>query len=326
MAEGDRPKTRLKMIPVAQIRESSVALRKVDKKTPEYAEMLDSVKKHGIYNPIVVRELKDDDGKVFYGVVEGLHRWNLAMDAGMEEIPAHVYNMQDAEVLEAQVIGNAQRIETKPVEYTNQLRKIFGQNPTMTLMDMANKLSKSVAWVSQRLKLADLPKHVGQLVDDGKITLSNAYALVDIARLAPEEVDNFLDRAQTLAPTEFAPVVQQRVKALRDARREGKKAGENNEFVPVPHVRKPASIKGEFNSPTIRDQVLNRLNAKSVQDGWQAALAWVVHMDPISIEEGKKEFEAEKAAQEEARRIRNEEKERKRKEEASKATQEAINA
>lgn len=99
--------TVLKLIPLRQIRENPVALRAVNRTSDGYVELVDSIKRNGVYNGILVREVKDpDSGEVLYGLIDGLHRFSAAQDAGLTEIPAQVRSMADAEVLEAQVIAN----------------------------------------------------------------------------------------------------------------------------------------------------------------------------------------------------------------------------
>src|SRR5688572_28749904 len=93
-------------VPLNQIRENPVALRAVDKRRREYAELVESIRTKGILNPISVREVKDPEtGKMVYSVIDGLHRFTAAGDAGLKEIPVYVKNMADAEVWEAQVVA-----------------------------------------------------------------------------------------------------------------------------------------------------------------------------------------------------------------------------
>jgi ParB/RepB/Spo0J family partition protein len=317
------PTGKLKKIPIGDIRESNIVLREVDRKSEKYVGLVNSIRDRGILNPIVVREVRDENGKLFYGLVDGKHRYSGAQDAGLTEVPANVINMTDADVMEAQVIGNIHRVDTKPVEYSKRLKEIFYANPMMTLSDMATRLAKSPEWVRQRLALTNLPEHVGNLVDEGKITLSNAYSLVDIAKLAPDEINGFLDRAQTLPPTEFAPQVGQRVKSIREARRAGKDPNKVDEYEPVPLVQKPATIRDEFKNPQFAEPVLAAMGATTALDGWKAAIAWTVRMDPLSIEEGRRKYEAEKAAQKEAREKRQAEKAQQRQATAAEATVDA---
>ncbi len=117
--------TKLAHIKVATIRENPNALREVNRGTEKYLELVDSVRKRGVMNPILVRECKDPKtGEDFFGLIDGLHRFSAARDAGSETIPANITSMQDADTMLAQIMANVHRIETQPGEYSKQLVRI----------------------------------------------------------------------------------------------------------------------------------------------------------------------------------------------------------
>lgn len=301
---SSEPKTRLKNIPLASIKENPVALRSVNKTDVGYQELVESIKAKGVLNAILVREVRDAaTGEIFYGLVDGLQRYSASQDAGRADIPAQVVSLTDAEVLEAQVITNVHRIETKPVEYSRQLIRILSGNPTMTLSDLAVKLAKSPAWVNDRLSLNKLDASIAELVDDNKINLSNAYAL---AKLPPDEQKSFVDRAMTMLPQEFVPTVNARVKEIRDAKRQGRDPS-RTEFTPVPHLQKLSAIKGEWEQPVIGSTLISETGSSDPEEVWKLALAWVLHMDPMSVAAAKAEDERRKAEVEAAKAKRKEE-------------------
>ena len=136
--------TVLKNITLSEIRENKAALRQVNRQSEEYVELVESVRENGVFNAIVVRPIVDEETKeTYYGLVDGLHRYSAACDAGQKTIPASVLDLTDAESLEAQIIGNIHKIETKPVEYSRSLQRLMAANPLLTISDMASKLSKS---------------------------------------------------------------------------------------------------------------------------------------------------------------------------------------
>jgi ParB/RepB/Spo0J family partition protein len=303
---SDQPKTKLKSIPLQMIRENPVALRSVNTKDEEYISLVDSVRRRGILNAIVVREVKDPEtGVIFYGLVDGLHRYTAAGDAGLTEIPANVIAASDADVLEAQIIANIHKIETRPVEYTHQLMRILAGNPTMTASDLAGRLAKSSTWVSERLSLDKLIESIAKIVDEGKIVLANAYAL---AKLPAEEQTNFIDRAMTMQPPEFIPTANARLKELRDAKRQGRDPSKH-EFVAVPHLRKISEIKSELEHPEIGPMLINEIGAPTPQDAFNLAIKWVLHMDDLSIAAAKKKDEEHRAKEEQAKIARKKERE-----------------
>lgn len=281
----------LKHIPLKQIRENPVALRGVNRTNVEYIQLVDSIKDVGILNPILVREVKDaTTGEIFYGIIEGLHRYTGSLDAGKETIPAQVRSMNDAEVEEAQIIGNIHKIETKPVEYSKALQRLMSRNPLTTFSQMAQKLHRSDSWLKERLGLTKLNKTVGDLVDSGKINLSNAYVL---AKLPDDEQAAFIDRAMQMNPQEFGGTVQARKKELDTARRQGRAAAPEG-FVAVARPRKTAEIKGEIDNPVVGPQLVREVGAKTAEEGFALGLLYAVHLDPRSVEAAKAKDEQRK--------------------------------
>lgn len=296
--ENGADKSKLKEIPLSLIRESKVALRSVQRQSEQYQGLVDSIKARGVLNPILVREQKDPEtGELIYGLVDGLQRFNASMDAGRETIPAKVTSLSDAEVLEAQIITNVHKIETKPVEYSKQLMHILAGNPTMTISNLATKLAKSPTWVSERLGLVKLSESIGKLVDEGKINLSNAYAL---AKLPDEEQANFVERAMTQQPQEFVPAANARVKELRDAKRQGRDASAGG-FTPVAHLQKVGDLKSELENFETIPALLDRLNVTDPKEAAKLTLQWVLHLDPVSVELAKTQFEERQRQVEEAK-------------------------
>ena len=95
----------LKNIPISEIKENPVALRTVKKDSQAYAELVDSIRNVGILNPITVRTVSDPaTGTSYYVLVDGLHRFSGAQDAGLTEIPAHVLSIAEGDVLEAHAV------------------------------------------------------------------------------------------------------------------------------------------------------------------------------------------------------------------------------
>ncbi len=270
----------LKPVPLTEIRESPAALRKVDRTSEEYLGLVDSIRATGVLNPILIREFKDEEsGDEGFMLVDGLHRFTAAQDAGLEEIPAQVYSISEAEALSAQIMTNVHRIETKPVEYSKQLQRVLAGDPLMTINELAQSLAKSPTWINSRLGLLKLTEEIGKLVDDDKINLSNAYAL---AKLPKDEQNDWVDRAMTDQPNVFMPAVNARRKELRDAARQGKDA-KPAEFQAVAHMQKLRDIKDERDNSQISASVLSSVGASSAQDGWNACLDWVLHLDPQSV-------------------------------------------
>lgn len=311
----------LKVIPLTSIRENPVALRTVNRGDPDYICLIDSIKDRGVLNPILVRELpKGDDGAQLYGLIDGLHRFSACCDGGLDAIPAQIINMDDGAVLEAQLIGNAHKIETKPVQYSDHLRRILASNPLMTITQLAMKLSKTTSWLGERLGLLKLDKGIASLVDEGKINLTNAYAL---AKLPEAEQTTFVDRAMTMTPQEFTPTVAARKSEIDTAKRQGRDP-KPSEFVPVPFLQKLLDLKSELEKPTAGPVLCRESNLTTAEEGFAMGVRFALHMDPRSIEASREKDAQRKREQEESRKKAAAERATKRAQEAADAAVKAV--
>lgn len=289
----------VKKIKVSEIVESKVALRAVNEESEAFMELVASVREKGLINPISVRPLNEGG----YCLIDGLHRFTACKALGLEEIPVHVMDVNEAESLELQLIGNIHKVETKPVEYAKQLRKILGANPSLTLAELAGKIGKSSSWLIARLGLLSLGENIQSLVDEGAICLNNAYAL---SKLPESEQANFMDRAMTSQPEEFLGLVKSRISEIQKEKREGKTQTEEK-FVAVPVLRKLAEIKQEFADSKIGEHLVKAEGCASPMDGWKVAMKWILNMDSISVEKQQAKFDARKKALEEAKEKRRQE-------------------
>lgn len=298
----------VRSINIELIEENKVALRSVNRQDEKYIALVDSVRREGLLNPIVVKPT--EDGK--FRLIDGLHRFSACKDAGLTEIPCNIKDMTEAEILRAQIIANVHKIETRPIEYTRQLLRILSGDPCLTIAELAGQLSKSPAWLNERLNLIKLHAKLQDLVNENKINLTNAYAL---AKLPHEEQLNFLERSMTQLPGEFCTTVQARVKELRDAARRGREAPPEG-FVPVFHLQKLSVLKSELEDPQIGPILCKENGVKTPEEGFALAIKWIGHLDARSVEAGRAKYDQRKLENEK-------EKEKKRKEREEKKLKEA---
>jgi len=280
----------LRKISIGTIRENPVALRAVNRQDEDYLGLVESIKSKGFMGAITVRAKVDPETKVeFFELVDGLHRFCAAKDAGLTEINVDIVSLTDDQTLEAQIMANVHKIETRPVEYSRQLLRILSRNPLMTETELAAKLVKSGQWIRERLGLVKITnKEIAQLVDEGKIGLANAYAL---AKLPTEEMTDFVERAMTLSPEEFVPAANGRLKEIRDAKRKGEDAAVA-EFQPVAFMQKMKEVKDEMEKGVVAQSLCNGLS--SPVEGFTMAIKWMLHLDPRSVEVQKSKDDARK--------------------------------
>lgn len=295
-----KKESELLVVPISSIRENPVALRGVNRTDEKYLGLVDSIKEKGFIGAIVVRrQIDNDSNEEYFELIDGLHRYAASKDAGLESINVNVVDFDKAQILEAQVMANIHKVETKPVEYSRQLKRILVMNSLMTEAELATKLGKSTQWIKERLgltKIAD--EKIQKLIDEGKINLSNAYAL---AKLPSEDMADFLDRAMTDNPKEFLPKVNKRAKEIRDSKRQGEDA-KPAEFQPVEFMQKLMDIKSERGNSKISKVLCKGL--KTPAEGFAMALSWVLHVDPNSAAAQEAKDDERKTARDEAKKKR----------------------
>lgn len=139
------------MIPVAAIEESPTNPRRLRNEGQD-AELLESVRKHGVLQAVLCRP----KGEAFELVV-GSRRLRAARAAEISEIPASVREMTDLEVLEVQVVENAQRADVHPLEEAEAFERLHHQHG-LGVEEIAAKVGKSKGYVYGRMKLCALGK------------------------------------------------------------------------------------------------------------------------------------------------------------------------
>lgn len=149
------------------------------------AELVESVKKHGILQPILARGIDGAiNGRPQYEIVAGERRWRAAVTAKLAAIPTIVKPMTDFEVLELQLIENMQRDDLTPMEEANGyralMRKPNEQQGFATAEELGARIGKSKGYVYARMKLCDLVAEGRKALEDGKLSASTALL---IARL-----------------------------------------------------------------------------------------------------------------------------------------------
>lgn len=305
-------KGRLEHIPVNSVRENPAALREVDQTSEKWAEFVSNIRSKGVLKPILVHEKKDPEtGETIFGLSDGLHRLTAAKAAGLDTIPANIVPLEDAEVLETQLMLNFHVIQTKPIEFSKGIVRMLGLNPTMTMTDLCNKLNVNSGWLTQRLSLLKLKEEYQTLVEENKLNLTNAYAL---AKLPPEEQPNFIDRAMTEKPDVFVQVANERAKEIKDAKRKGADAAAET-FVAAPHGRKVGELKDELEQGAIAAAFKSK-GVISDTDSFKMGVAWALHMDPISVETARLAWETKQKDKAEKERKKLQESADKKKKEA----------
>ncbi len=137
------------------------------------AELADSIKQHGVLQPLVVRPMPNGA----YQLVAGERRWRAARMAGLSQVPVVIRELDDAQVLELALIENLQREDLNPMEEAagyQELMESFG----LTQEQVSAKVGKSRPVVTNALRLLNLPDPVRELVEAGKLSAGHGRALL----------------------------------------------------------------------------------------------------------------------------------------------------
>src|SRR5450759_4366616 len=138
-------------------------------------ELASSIREHGVLQPILVRPR--DDGR--YQLIAGERRWRASRVAGRPTIPALVEDIDDDTALEISIIENLQREDLSPLDEAAMFDRMVHEHG-YSVRKLAQKLGKDKGYLENRLRLADAPPEVRELVSLRKDTLSHAYELMKI--------------------------------------------------------------------------------------------------------------------------------------------------
>jgi len=136
-------------------------------------ELADSIREHGVLQPILVRPVGNQ-----FELIAGERRWRASRMAQRDSIPAIVVEFDDETALEASIIENLQREDVSPLEEASMFRKMTGLG--YSVRQLAQKIGKDKGYVENRMRLADAPQEIRDLVSVRKDTLSHAYELMKI--------------------------------------------------------------------------------------------------------------------------------------------------
>ena len=144
--------------------------------SPELNELSDSIKAHGVLQPILVRRHPERPGS--YEIVAGERRWRAAQLAKLHEVPVLVRDISDAEALEIGLVENLQRENLSSLEEAEGYRRLI-EEFHHTQDDLAKILGKSRPYVSNIIRLLNLPNPIKDMLQLGDLTAGHARALLN---------------------------------------------------------------------------------------------------------------------------------------------------
>jgi ParB family chromosome partitioning protein len=172
-AEETRRDSMLRNLPVEMIQRGKYQPR-INMRTESLDDLANSIRAQGVVQPIVVRPLATPGS---YEIIAGERRWRAAQLAGLQEIPALIRNVPDQAVVAMALIENIQREDLNPLEEALALQRLISEFD-MTHQRVADEVGRSRATVTNLLRLLTLNDEIKQLLEQNKIEMGHARALL----------------------------------------------------------------------------------------------------------------------------------------------------
>lgn len=163
-------------------------------------ELSDSIKNHGLLQPIIVRESGEKD---YYQIIAGERRWRASKLAGLTEIPAIVMQADALQAAEIAIIENIQRQDLNAYEEAAAYSSLMEQYD-LTQEEVAEKVGKSRSAVANAMRLLDLPEDVLEMLKTGDISAGHARALLGLKNkdIIVDTAEQILVRSLSVRDTE----------------------------------------------------------------------------------------------------------------------------
>lgn len=184
-------------------------------------ELSESIKQHGVLQPILVQERKG-----YYEIVAGERRWRAAKLAGLKEVPVIIKKFSEQEIVEISLIENIQRENLNPIEEAIAYKRLLTEFQ-LKQDEVAERVSKSRTAVTNSMRLLKLDERVQQMVIEEKLSTGHARALLAIEdqELQYQTACRVFDEKLSVRE------VEKLVKALNAPKKEIKKQPEINQAV-----------------------------------------------------------------------------------------------
>lgn len=141
----------------------------------DLADLAQSIREHGVVQPIVVRPAPGNPGH--YELIAGERRWRASQRAGLATIPVIMRDVDDRIALEIAIIENVQRADLNSIEEALGYQQLI-DNHEYTQADLAQVIGKSRSHVANTLRLLKLPSQVQALITDGALSAGHARSLI----------------------------------------------------------------------------------------------------------------------------------------------------
>ena len=184
-------------LPISQVESCSSQPRKHFDEA-SLAELAESIREHGIIQPLTVRKLSSG----YYQIIAGERRWRAARLAGLQEVPAIVIEADDRKAAELAMIENLQREDLNPMEEAEGYKALV-EGYGMTQEQAAQRVGKSRSAVANAMRLLSLTPAVRQLVESGQLSAGHGRTLLPLPpALQQQAAKTVLDSGLSVRQTE----------------------------------------------------------------------------------------------------------------------------
>ncbi len=210
--------------------------------------LADSIREHGVLQPIILREIGDLSDN--YEIIAGERRWRAARMAGLDEIPAVIMTGDELKVAEVALIENVQRKDLNPIEEAMAYKALI-ERFGLKQEEVAQQAGKSRSAVANMLRLLDLPDEVLELVQDEKLSMGHARAILGL-----EDEEKMLPLAEMIVAKELS--VRDVENLVRKYNAESEEAPETTEE----NAETNAAMQRRVYMKDLEDKVRTRLGRK----------------------------------------------------------------
>ena len=141
----------------------------------ELKELSSSIKSQGLIQPILVREIENDN----FEIIAGERRWRASQLAGVHEIDCIVKDFKEDNIFETALIENIQREDLNVIEEAEAYKKLINLK-NIKNEEIAKKIGKSASHISNLIRILELDKEIQNMVIDGHLSMGHARALIGV--------------------------------------------------------------------------------------------------------------------------------------------------
>jgi len=246
-------------IPVDHIRANPHQPRK-DFKEETLEELADSIKKHGLIQPITVRYL----GEKRFELISGERRLRASKRAGLDEIPSYVREVNDEQMIAFALIENIQREELNPLEVALGYQRLM-EECDYTQGEVAERVGKNRTTVTNMMRLLQLPDFIQASLRDEKISTGHARALISVEKESDQKalLNQILKKSLSVRQTE------ERVRSFGKKNKQKKSSGSSDKSSPfLKNIEK-----------RLRSNLSTKVNIKKKGDGGEIRIEYYSNDD-----------------------------------------------